>query len=460
MRDAFILAFAVLFVGAVALSASIDWCGNVYPNYGAEINAEVDLNVYFQLYKAGVTDTEGRGEGLSATLFYRNAGEVEWSSVEMAYNVDVGNNDEYAGTVPSDVLTPGVDIELYCEGLDSTDMTTCQGNDQLGNPATMEEPLVYHPVSPTAVDVTVYFSVNMNWVGAIEPVTVAGSFNGWDMSATVLSDRGDGVYTGFITIPAGSNRHQEYKYVNGGTWEATGNRVFEVDDSAPHDQYLPLDYWENRSTLPVSVVFQVNMTGYTVSDPYIAGNQLPLHWGWDDGWTEDDRIYDDGTHCDITAGDNIYTTVIDFPTGTYRDIEYKYTTDGTDNEPLPPYINHAFTLDESSDTLRLPVDTFGSLGITVDRTKIPESIELFQNSPNPFNERTEIQFAISRGISSPATLSVYNLKGELVAEIITGIYLPGIYHITWDASGIPSGTYIYKLEGSDFSYSRKMTLLK
>jgi len=47
-----------------------------------------------------------------------------------------------------------------------------------------------------------------------------------------------------------------------------------------------------------------------------------------------------------------------------------------------------------------------------------------------------------------------------VAEIITGIYLPGIYHVTWDASGIPSGTYIYKLEGSDFSYSRKMTLLK
>ncbi len=464
----FLIVFGALLFFVSSIFAEIGWCGNVYPNDGTELNSAEDLTVYFQIWKDGVTDADSTapGEGLAATLFYRNAGTTEWNSLTMIYNVDVGNNDEYRGTIPSSELTADTDIEIYCLAYDSTDTSTCQGNDQLGNPATESEPLTYHPVNPTTSDVTIHFSVNMNWVGAEEPVTVAGTFNDWATDEIVLSDSDtDGIYEGSYTIPAGASRHQEYKYLNNGIWEEVANRTLDIDDSSP-DQNLPLDYWENKSTQDVSVLFRVDMSGETVDSAFIAGNQPPLHWGWDDGWTDADRIYDDGTHGDETASDGIYTTIILFPAGTYRDVEYKFTTDGTDNEPLPPFVNHQFTLTEDYDTLLLPIVVFGEISGIVSKNGFPPSKSvLYQNSPNPFNSATAIEFDIDKNLDSPANLSIYDLNGKKIRTLAKNISAQGRYSVIWngkDAVGadVPSGTYLLKLQSREIQLSRKMVLVR
>ncbi len=460
---------AVFLVFASTFSyAEIGWCGNVYPNDGTELNSAEDLTVYFQIWKDGVTDADStaRGAGLAATLFYRNAGTTEWNSTAMTYNVDVGNNDEYNCTIPASELVAGTDIEIYCLADDSTDASTCQGNDQLGNPATESEPLTYHPVNPTASDVTVHFSVNMNWVGAEDPVTIGGTFNSWATDEIVLSDAdSDGIYEGSYTIPAGASRSQEYKYLNNSVWEEVANRTLDIDDSSP-DQYLPLDYWENKSTKDVAVIFRVDMSAETVDSAFIAGDQSPLHWGWDDGWTDADRIYDDGTHLDETVSDGIYTTIIDFPAGTYRDVEYKFTTDGTDNEPLPAFVNHRFTLIEDYDTLWLATVVFGEISaIASKKGFVPSKIALHQNSPNPFNSATAIEFDIDKNLDSPANLSIYDLSGNKIRTLAENISTPGRYSVVWnskDATGIdvPSGTYLLKLQSGKIQLSRKMMLVR
>jgi len=456
------------FIGLFFVSLTfgeIGWCGNVWPNNNSEILVGNDVNVYFQVWKDSVTDaspTEA-GEGISAALNYRIAGETGWTEMEMSYNTDVGNNDEFICTIPGMEVIGGISFEVYCEAFDAGDTSTCQGADQEGNPATQDSPLVYIAINPTEIDVTVHFSVNMNGTVVSEPVSVAGTFNDWDPVTTTLSDDDtNGIYEGAHLIPAGSARSQEYKYVNSGEWEISPNRLFEVDDTSP-DQELPMDYWNEGTTHPVWVIFRVDMSAEVLVDPYIGGSAAPLHWGWDDGWTEDDRVFDDGTHMDETTNDNIFTTIIEFASGSYRYVEYKYTTDGTDNEPLPAFVNHSFTLDEEADTMWLPIDVFGVIDFIKSDISRPGKAKLMQNYPNPFNSSTAIEFTIPN--DAHTKLCVYNLEGKLVQTLIDRTICAGHYRLFWegtDSEGnpVPSGTYIYELDISDFSISRTMTLAK
>ena len=84
--------------------------------------------------------------------------------------------------------------------------------------------------------------------------------------------------------------------------------------------------------------------------------------------------------------------------------------------------------------------------------------ELTQNYPNPFNPTTSIQYAISS--KQFVTLKVYNLLGKEVATLVNENKEAGNYMVNFDASILPSGVYIYKLQAGDFVQTRKMTLVK
>ena len=88
----------------------------------------------------------------------------------------------------------------------------------------------------------------------------------------------------------------------------------------------------------------------------------------------------------------------------------------------------------------------------------PQKFELSQNYPNPFNPSTTIRFTLPQ--SGNIKLNVYNLLGELVAELVDGFKQAGIHTINFNASELESGMYIYRLETPKNSFSRKMILLK
>lgn len=84
---------------------------------------------------------------------------------------------------------------------------------------------------------------------------------------------------------------------------------------------------------------------------------------------------------------------------------------------------------------------------------------LAQNYPNPFNPSTKINFTIKS--ESKVRLTVFNCLGELVAELINGKVASGSHEIVFNAAGMPSGMYIYKIEAENkFADSKKMLLLK
>ena len=88
----------------------------------------------------------------------------------------------------------------------------------------------------------------------------------------------------------------------------------------------------------------------------------------------------------------------------------------------------------------------------------PKDFALYQNYPNPFNPSTKIKFALP--VKTNLTLSVYNTLGEKVAEIFNGEMEEGYHEMMFNASGLSSGIYFYKIESENFNAAKKMTLIK
>jgi hypothetical protein len=88
----------------------------------------------------------------------------------------------------------------------------------------------------------------------------------------------------------------------------------------------------------------------------------------------------------------------------------------------------------------------------------PQLITLAQNYPNPFNPSTTISFTLAE--TSDVTVSVYDLLGRRVNILLNGRLSPGTHTSVFDASHLSSGVYLYRVEATGFSTSRKMMLLK
>jgi len=117
---------------------------------------------------------------------------------------------------------------------------------------------------------------------------------------------------------------------------------------------------------------------------------------------------------------------------------------GSDDYNQPPifkcYINNSFN-NTSNDVIN-HVNEYG----------------LSQNYPNPFNPTTTIKYSIKD--ASQVTLSVHNMLGQKVATLVNEYQSPGRYKAVFNALGISSGMYLYKLTSGTYQETKKMLLLK
>lgn len=97
--------------------------------------------------------------------------------------------------------------------------------------------------------------------------------------------------------------------------------------------------------------------------------------------------------------------------------------------------------------------------VSADESSVPLSFELEPNFPNPFNPSTTIAYRLPR--SSSVRLAVFDALGRQVDVLIDSARQPpGQHTVTFDASGLPSGLYIYRLEAENFVEARQMLFLK
>ena len=91
-------------------------------------------------------------------------------------------------------------------------------------------------------------------------------------------------------------------------------------------------------------------------------------------------------------------------------------------------------------------------------TLLPSESKLYQNYPNPFNPVTQIKFDLTK--TAKVRLSVYNISGQVVAELTSGTMNAGHHAVDFDGSKLNSGIYYYTLETNSMATTKKMVLTK
>ncbi len=161
------------------------------------------------------------------------------------------------------------------------------------------------------------------------------------------------------------------------------------------------------------------------SDPKDVNDGGIVSWSWDFG---------DGSSSDEQNPSHNYTEI-----GTYT-----VTLTVTDNGGLTA---------ESQEVIE--VKTIVS---TEEDMQLPSSVELGQNYPNPFNPSTSIRFGLPE--AGVVQLEVFNALGQKVAELVNGRKTAGWHTISFDASQLASGIYIYRITSGNFVKTNKMLLIK
>ncbi|MBU1984244.1 T9SS type A sorting domain-containing protein [bacterium] len=112
---------------------------------------------------------------------------------------------------------------------------------------------------------------------------------------------------------------------------------------------------------------------------------------------------------------------------------------------------------------RQPGDTTGLGDITVGGARGPEVAVplrylIVENYPNPFNPTTTIRYRTPE--AGPVRVTIYDLTGRTLDEVVHGFQAAGDYSILWDGSGHPSGIYLCQIRLNERSMVRRMILLK
>ncbi len=184
-------------------------------------------------------------------------------------------------------------------------------------------------------------------------------------------------------------------------------------------------------------------------------------------------------------GDMVYTGAFRVQGPTYSGVQYKYIygspsgntfseeNGGNTSGPgrrrtrfIVPFADgtwprdHAFPPETYQADGDLPFEPNPAVPVSVEDQggELPTTIHLSQNFPNPFNPVTTFEYTIDT--RTQIKLSIYDVLGRRVATLVDAIQPASSYRVTFDASRLASGTYMYRLETPSKVITRSMVLLK
>ncbi len=303
---------------------------------------------------------------------------------------------------------------------------------------------------------------------------------------------GDGIFSTVVTFPTGSKKSVDYKFLLNSSYECEGlgdrnvflnDELFDTIGGALGPLTLPTVSYDfcNAIWRAVEVVFTVDFNNTAWSTIRLP-NETPGYPGDVVGvngtpnnaepptfdWTIPslNQMMDDGVAPDAVAGDKIYTVSVIFPDTSAQNVDYKYLVNGEYEGSTRG--NRFFSIDpDNFDAVGnpqiLPIDVYQSFDLSPVPQLRPGTLELSQNTPNPFNPSTEIHFNV--GKAGAGSLRIYNVRGELVRSLQSGRFAAGPGVVVWngradggEAAG--SGVYFYRLEVGAEVLTKRMVLLK
>jgi hypothetical protein len=223
------------------------------------------------------------------------------------------------------------------------------------------------------------------------------------------------------------------------TWYKDFSGLFTTPDTVYLDcKFLSGTNVEKIKTINVFIAIQ-NSNKYHFDGRITQYNNIPLNSVWK-------RLYWDMKHAKDFGLTSWYSFYIAFQIVT---TDSCYVGAEIEVKDLRGYY---------SDTQKTIVyDSFSGL-TKVSDLEIPTGFVLSQNYPNPFNPSTTIHYSIPN--SQFITLKVYDILGKEIATLVNEYKIAGNYEAAFNASNLPSGMYIYRLQGQNVNLSNKMMLIK
>jgi hypothetical protein len=121
------------------------------------------------------------------------------------------------------------------------------------------------------------------------------------------------------------------------------------------------------------------------------------------------------------------------------------------------------SLDRWNFGTKFPLTIMPVTNIEDEYKNLPINFTLEQNYPNPFNPTTYIKFTISdlrKRHAVPVQLDVYDILGNKVVNLVEEEKPTGIYEVDFNATGLPSGIYFYRIKSDSYVETKKMILMR
>ncbi len=292
--------------------------------------------------------------------------------------------------------------------------------------------LTFTPAAPVAgSQVTITYD---GFLKTESQVNLYWGINAWqNVTTTPMTKSGDN-WSVTITVP-GTATSLKMVFNNGsGTWDNNNSADYSIAVTA-----------SGGGTTEPTPVFTVNPNPpqadrnvtITYNGSLKCASAINLHWGRN-GWQN-------VTTTAMSKVNNVWTLTMPVPAGTTMlDFVFNNGSGAWDNNGGQDY--HIAVVAPTS----------------IEEIDMVDGISLSQNYPNPFNPETVIRFTI--GTQDLASLrirfAVYDLLGREIAVLADGFYPAGTHSVRFDASTLPSGMYLYRLEAAGTILVRRMILLK
>jgi photosystem II stability/assembly factor-like uncharacterized protein len=302
--------------------------------------------------------------------------------------------------------------------------------------------------------------------GVVYKATSSGGTFNWEQINTPTTERLNtiGTITSDLYIAAGENGKIFKTNDAGQTWQDVGisdpnadfNRLFLgvlveeygygwiAGDNGKI--YMTTDYGYSWS--PRTSGTSENLYDITFKNPLegvVAGANGVVRYTSDGGFTWHEDTYFSG----LTTRDIVSISGVDENTASAITVnDYNGDSQGADT------------------TFFLAVSSEPFVGVDDDENITPTEFSLEQNYPNPFNPSTKIKYTIPSVIASETkqsqmvTLKVYDVLGNEVATLVNEEKPEGVYEVEFNAEGLSSGIYLYRIHAGSFIQTMKMILLK
>ena len=233
-------------------------------------------------------------------------------------------------------------------------------------------------------------------------------------------------------------KDNKYLFFTCGGSEMSSYNIYWVNidkmiDSLKHTDFAPYAKWNILSqsatkgvlfnfTVPDSTFYDDDNDSLTYSATLSSGNSLP-------GWL---------------SFNPVTRTFSGTPASKFNPLQIKVSA----SDPS-----------HGSDSFIFMLSVVNPTDVNENKSQLPKKSQLLQNYPNPFNPITTIQYSLAK--SSFVKLTVYNMLGQKIRTLMQSFQSAGEYSSIWDGKDdasrlVSSGIYLYRIEGENLNFQRKM----